>query len=170
MISSIEKCKKLTSLGLDFGGLRVTSDQVKRLSKAIGSKNGIVSLALGFHKVENIENDAYAELIKTVDAKIDNLRMLRLNFSNTCINRENLVKLNEVLKKSSITHLELFLGGNDSLDNELAKEFLETFKLLKLRGFEFDAGFSNCTGDFLEKFGFSFSSSDLSRFAFYLNG
>lgn len=170
MIESVEKCNNLASLGLDFGGLNIKSEQIERLNKAIASKSGIVSLALGFHKVHNLRNEIITDYLQTLENNIENLRMLRLNLSNTGINRDNLTKLNEVLKKSSITHLELFLGGNEALDDTVAKEFLETFKNLKLRGFEFDAGYSNCTGRFLEGFGMSFINKDLTRCAFYLNG
>lgn len=169
LIESIEQCKSLASLGLDFGGLTIEPESLRRLNTAISNQEEIISLALGFHKVADIENDIISEYISTVEKKKDKLKMLRLNFSNTNIDRKNLLRLNDVLKESSIVHLELFLGGNDSLDNDIASKFLTTSQSMRLRGFEFDAGYSTCTGEFLASYKF-FSSKLLKRCAFYLNG
>jgi uncharacterized protein YjbI with pentapeptide repeats len=168
MIDSIENSPTLTSLGLDFGGLDVNQTTLKRLNDVISSKDNLVSLALGFHKTENLSNEIIASYLNTIEARLDKLRMLRLNFSNTKISRANIERLHEILKKSEITHLELFLGGTKEIDNELASKFVHLFKELYVRGFEFDVGYSNCDGSVLEKF--DFSHLNLTRCAFYVNG
>lgn len=168
LIESIASCQNLASLGFDFGDLKVEGNQMKRLNEVIREREGILSLAIGFHKAQNMDNEIISDFIDTVEKKLGVLKMLRINFANTDISKNNLVRLNQVLRGSKISHLELFLGGNSSLDNNLAGEFAETIRDLSLTGFEFDAGYSSCNGKFL--YGFDFDTKELTRCAFYLNG
>lgn len=168
LIETVNSCENLASLGFDFGDMKVDSEQMGRLNDAIRGRKGIVSLAVGFHKAENVDNEIISDFIQTIQSKLESLKMLRVNFSNTNISKQNLLTLNQVLMGSKISHLELFLGGNSHLDNYLAGEFTETLRDLQLTGFEFDTGYSSCTGKFL--YGFDFNSKDLNRCAFYLNG
>jgi len=168
LIDSIENSPSLTSLGLDFGGLNVDEPSLKRLNTVIEKKTELVSLALGFHKTENLNNEIISLYLDTIESKKETLKMLRLNFSNTIISKQNILRLHKILKNSKITHLELFLGGTNELDNETAIKFVSLFKDLYVRGFEFDFGYSKCDGSILNEF--NFNHLNLTRCAFYING
>lgn len=95
--------------------------------------------------------------------------MLRLNFTNTNITESNLTQLLNLLNLLDLEHLELFLGGNSSVNDEFLITLSEIIEAQKLRGLEIDIGYTSCTNTGMKSF-FRFTKPKLVRLGIYLNG
>ena len=170
LIEAINGCPQLTSIGLDLGQLQIENSAICELLESIEKKEQLASLALGFHKSPSLDNPTILRTIEAIEKRQKSLRMLRVNFSNTSIEAASIEKLVESLPGLELEHLEVFVGGNKVLDDALAAKIANVFKegQPNLRGFEFDFGFSGCTGATVGLF--DGKIADVTRAALYANG
>ena len=100
-------------------------------------------------------------------------KFLRLSIANTTARKVDFESIAEKLSGfTELTDLELFLGGNDVLNNQIAGQFIELLKNKpNLRSFEFDVGYSSVDDEVVSQFGKHLGVIEkLGRFGVYLNG
>jgi hypothetical protein len=101
------------------------------------------------------------------------IKFFRLSIANTSARKVDLLSIADKLAGfTELTDLELFLGGNEVLNNSIASEFIELLKdKPNLRNFEFDVGYSSVDDEIVSQFGRQLGVIEkLGRFGVYLNG
>jgi hypothetical protein len=147
-LAKIVRCSpELISLGLDFGKVRgLTESGVNALTNSIlGNDCRFASLALGFGDLKILGPSLVKNLSLRIKEHSATLKFLRLNFSNTNITSSDLEQIHDLLLELNLEHLELFLGGNKSVDDACFKRVASYLGASSLRGFVLDVGYSDCS-------------------------
>lgn len=97
------------------------------------------------------------------------LKFLRLNFSNSGITTSDLEQINDLLLGLNLEHLELYLGGNRSVDDACFKRLASYLLASKLTGFVLDVGYTSCSAKSLKSY-LKTPKLGLKELGLYLNG
>ena len=162
---------QLISLGLDLSSDEgLTESGLENLVSGVLSKGQkFRSLTLGFSGLKCLSSAIIGTLFQQLAKHSESLRFLRLNLSNTGVSESDLDHLLSLLSKLDLEHLELFLGGNSSVNDQFFKRLARHLLSSKLEGVVLDVGYSYCSKKAI-KSSLRDGKEGLKQLGLYLNG